>query len=116
MATNLVIDHRRSVARAREREAAWAELLDKSSESVDPQAAPDRHVAAADALRFVTTRLHALPERARRILLRHRIDGVSQRMLANEFAVSQSTIESDLRQAYRWLDDIRREWDEESPR
>jgi RNA polymerase sigma-70 factor (ECF subfamily) len=116
MATNLVIDHRRASVRASERDAAWAELLDKSSESIDPQASADRRMDAKNALSFVTDRLHALPERARRVLLRHRIDGVSQRLLALEVGVSQTTIESDLRLAYRWLDDARRDWDEEKRR
>jgi RNA polymerase sigma-70 factor (ECF subfamily) len=112
MATNLVIDNRRSALRSSERDAAWAELLDQSNDSVDQDAGPERRLAAADALRFVSERLHQLPERARRILLRHRIDGVSQRLLVQEFGVSQSTVENDLRRAYHWLDEVRREWDE----
>lgn len=49
------------------------------------------------------------------MLLRHRVDGVSQRLLASEFGVSRSTVESDLRLAYRWLEALRRDMDEEFP-
>jgi len=115
-ATNLMIDHRRAQTQSRARDQAWAELSDQSAESSDPRPSVDRVLDGELRLRVVKQRLDELPERARRILLRHRIDGLSQRLIAREMAVSQSTVESDLRLAYRWLDEVRRDLDEEKPR
>jgi RNA polymerase sigma-70 factor (ECF subfamily) len=115
-ATNLMIDHRRAQTQARSRDQAWAELSDQSADSVDPGPSADRVLEGELRMRFVTQRLDELPERARRILLRHRVDGLSQRLIAREMALSQSTVESDLRLAYGWLDDVQRELDEENPR
>ena len=112
-ATNLMIDHRRSLQQAQARERAWAELADRTEASSDPAPSAEREIDAREQLEVVRTRLHELPERARRILLRHRVDGLSQRAIAAEFHVSQSTVESDLRLAYRWLDDLRRQLDKE---
>jgi hypothetical protein len=50
MGTNLAIDHRRAAVQASERDASGAELLDKSSESIDPQASADRRMDAKNAL------------------------------------------------------------------
>ena len=115
-ATNLIIDHRRAQTQARTRDGAWAELLDQSAETVDPRPSAEREVDGRRHLQLVRQRLDELTDRARRILLRHRIDGVSQRLIASEFGISQSTVESDLRAAYRWLDELRRQLDEEKPR
>ncbi len=114
-ATNLMIDQRRSRAQAGQRDRAWAELLDRSAESVDQEPSPERRLDAAQRAALVQKRLAALPERARSILLRHRVDGISQRMIASEYGVSQSTVESDLRTAYRLLDRLRDELHEENP-
>ena len=43
---------------------------------------------------------------------RHRIEGVSQRQIADEFGVSLSTVESDLRRAYGRIVAVRRAIDE----
>jgi RNA polymerase sigma-70 factor (ECF subfamily) len=115
-ATNLMIDHRRAQTQARARDQAWAELSDQSADSIDPRPSADRIVDGESRMRLFKQRLDDLPERARRILLRHRVDGLSQRLIAREFGLSQSTVESDLRLAYCWLDEVRRELDEENPR
>lgn len=115
-ATNLMIDRRRAETQARSRDGAWAELSDRSAEAVDPQPTAERLLADRRQLDLVQRRLATLPERARRIFQRHRIDGVSQRLIAAEYGISQSTVESDLRQAYRLLDEVRRQLDEEAPR
>jgi RNA polymerase sigma-70 factor (ECF subfamily) len=115
-ATNLMIDHRRAQTQARARDQAWAELSDQSAHSIDPRPSADRVLEGETRLRLFKQRLEELPERARRVLLRHRVDGVSQRLIAREFGLSQSTVESDLRLAYRRLDEVRRDLDEEKPR
>jgi RNA polymerase sigma-70 factor (ECF subfamily) len=57
--------------------------------------------------------IDALGQRAAAIFRRHRIDGVGQRDIAQEFGVSISTVESDLRRAYRAVIETRRRFDEE---
>jgi RNA polymerase sigma-70 factor (ECF subfamily) len=115
-ATNLMIDHRRAESQARARDQAWAELSDQSSSIIDPRPSADRVLDGGIRLQLVKARLNELPDRARRILLRHRVDGLSQRLIASEMALSQSTVESDLRFAYRWLDELQRHLDEEKQR
>jgi len=51
-----------------------------------------------------------LGARTAAMLRRHRIDGLSQRQVADEMGVSLSTVESDLRTAYRAM----LEWKERS--
>ena len=115
-ATNLMIDHRRSRVQAQERDHHWSDASDRGAASIDPAPPADRVLEARQRAELVRARLAELPERARAILLRHRVDGVSQREIAREYGVSQSTVESDLRTAYRWLDALRHEMDEEKPR
>ena len=52
--------------------------------------------------------LDGLGPRVAAVFRRHRVDGAPQRQLAEEFGVSLSTVESDLRAAYRALS----EWKE----
>jgi RNA polymerase sigma-70 factor (ECF subfamily) len=111
-----MIDFRRSQVQAQERDQHWSEASDRGADSVDPAPPADRVLAARQRAELVRARLSQLPERARAILLRHRVDGISQREIAQEFGVSQSTVESDLRAAYRWLEALRHEMDEEKPR
>ena len=61
------------------------------------------------ALRKMHFLLHA---RAVAIFRRSRIDGIAQRVIAQEFGVSISTVESDLRQVYRVLIELRERLDE----
>lgn len=111
-ATNLVIDWRRSRRQANLRDAAWAEINDRTSESVDQLPTSDRAIDAKDRLNELAQKLERLPERTRAILIGHRVEGKPQRQLAMELGVSISTIESDLRQAYRLLSDLRDRWNE----
>lgn len=111
-ATNLMIDWRRARQQATKRDAAWADTNDRSTESVDQLPAADRAIEARQHLQELSAELDTLPERARRVLIAHRVDGKAQRELALELGVSISTIESDLRQAYRLLANLRQRWNE----
>jgi RNA polymerase sigma-70 factor (ECF subfamily) len=48
-----------------------------------------------------------------KIFRRSRIDGIAQRAIAEEFGVSISTVEGDLRAIYRVLAELRERLDEE---
>lgn len=112
-ATNLMIDHRRSESQGRRREDEWSSLADRLGNSVANDPGPDRGLDAQRRLSVVERELQKLPPRALAIFREHRLEGRTQRDIAARFGVSASTVESDLRQAYRLLDDIRRRLDEE---
>jgi len=112
-ATNLMIDHRRSEFQGRRREDEWSSLADRLGNSVANDPGPDRGLDAQRRLSVVERELQKLPPRALAIFREHRLEGRTQRDIAARFGISASTVESDLRQAYRLLDDIRRRFDEE---
>jgi RNA polymerase sigma-70 factor (ECF subfamily) len=112
-ATNLMIDHRRSEFQGRRREDEWSSLADRLGNSVANDPGPDRGLDAQRRLSVVERELQKLPPRALAIFREHRLEGRTQRDIAARFGISASTVESDLRQAYRLLDDIRRRLDEE---
>jgi len=112
-ATNLMIDHRRAEFQGRRREDEWSGLADRLGTSVANDPGPERGLDAERRLALVRRELQNLPARALAIFKEHRLEGRTQREIAVQFGVSASTVESDLRHAYRLLDDIRRRFDEE---
>jgi RNA polymerase sigma-70 factor (ECF subfamily) len=109
--TNLIIDRRRAETQRRKRDEHWAEASDLARD-LAPSPGPDRQIEGQRTLAAVTQALKALPPRARTVLLRHRVDGETQRSIAASLGISQSTVESDLRAAYLLLHDLRRRLDE----
>lgn len=112
-ATNLMIDRRRSEAQAARREQEWSGLMDRLPGAAANDPGPDRKLEGRRTLARVDEELAKLPPRALAVFRAHRIDGRAQREIAAAMGLSQSTIESDLRTAYRLLDDLRRKLDEE---
>lgn len=104
----LMIDRYRSRRQAERRDQAWEDLR-QSLATTAPS--PDREVSARQEAARAAQVLQALAPRKAAIFRRVRIDGLSQRSAAEEFGVSLSTVESDLREATRALvklkDDIR---------
>lgn len=113
IADSLMIDRFRSLRQAAKRDRDWTELhADTASGAADTPSA-DRQVAARDFMRLVAELLARLePPRVAEVFRRHRIDGVPQRQVSQEFGVSLSTVESDLRIAYRALADLKERHDE----
>jgi len=110
-ANNLMLDRYRSVQQAAKRDSDWASVATSGSEEAeDPNA--ERPIIAREHLRLAEERLDALGARAAAIFRRHRIDGVAQKVIARELNVSLSTVEADLRSAYRAMIDLRRSLDE----
>ena len=105
-ANRLMIDRYRSVQQAALRDDAWASL---AAEPGGASAAPsaERIIAGKQALREVEQALSAAGQRVAIAFRRHRVDGVSQRDVAAELGVSLSTVEADLRRAYRVLAQLR---------
>lgn len=113
IADSLMIDRFRSLRQAAKRDRDWTEIhADMSSGASDTPSA-DRQVAARDFVRLAAELLARLePPRIAEVFRRHRIDGVPQRQVAEEFGVSLSTVESDLRIAYRALAELKERHDE----
>lgn len=112
-ATNLMIDRRRSEAYAHRRDIEWSGLADRLPGSAANEPGPDRNIDGRRRLALVEAELAKLPSRALSIFRQHRIDGRTQREIAAAMGLSASTIESDLRMAYRLLAELKDKLDEE---
>ena len=113
VADSLMIDRFRSNRQATKRERDWSDVNSGTAPGVSDAPSPERQVAARDFIRLVAELLARLePPRIAQVFRRHRIDGVPQRQVAEEFGVSLSTVESDLRVAYRALADLKERHDE----
>ena len=113
VADSLMIDRFRSRRQAAKRDKDWTELNTGTTPGVSDAPSAERQLAARDVVRLVAELLARLePPRSAEVFRRHRIDGVPQRQVAEEFGVSLSTIESDLRTAYRALADLKERHDE----
>jgi len=110
-ANNLMLDRYRSRQQAEKRDTAWTESVTSASGESDAPSG-ERVLIARQQLAQVLGTLEKLGPRAATIFRRHRIDGIAQRDIAKEMGISLSTVESDLRLAYRAMIDVRRRFDE----
>ena len=110
-ADRLMIDKFRSQRQASLRERAWSEAQPGMSDHT-PGPTAERHVAANQELKLVERTVADLGERPAAIFRRHRIEGISQRVIAEELGISISTVESDLRRVYGALVELRSTLDE----
>jgi RNA polymerase sigma-70 factor (ECF subfamily) len=110
-ANNLMLDRYRATRQAVQRDIAWTEAATTIPGQSD-QPAGERPLIAREQLRIVQQALDALGDRTAAIFRRHRLDGVAQRDVAREMGVSLSTVEADLRKAYRAMIDLRRSFDD----
>lgn len=110
-ANNLMLDRYRSRQQATKRDHDWTDAATTvPGQSDDPSS--ERRLIAREQLRLAQQALDALGERPAAIFRRHRIDGAGQREIAAEFGVSLSTVEADLRRAYRAMIELRSSFDE----
>ena len=105
MVYTAVLDRRRGERRAAARDATWHNPANLAEDTVE-QADAERRLIAVQTLQAVEARLTALGDPAAAIFRRHRIDGVTQRRLAEEFGMGLSTVEKHLRRAYAVLLDL----------
>lgn len=103
----LMIDRYRATRQAGHRERDWSEATGGAVPGVSDAPSVERHLIGRQHALVVAETLEALGPRVAAIFRRHRIDGIPQRQVAEEFGVSLSTVESDLRRAYRALAEIR---------
>lgn len=111
-ADTLMIDRFRSARQAQRRDREWSEAHDGTLPGVSDSPSAERHLIGREQTRLVMETLNALGHRPAAIFRRHRVDGIPQRLLAEEFGVSLSTVESDLRRAYAALAALKERIDE----
>lgn len=111
-ADTLMIDRYRSARQAQRREREWSGANDGTVPGVSDSPSAERHLIGREQARLVLETLNALGYRPAAIFRRHRVDGIPQRLLAEEFGVSLSTVESDLRRAYAALAALKERIDE----
>ncbi|RYG20620.1 MAG: RNA polymerase sigma factor [Caulobacteraceae bacterium] len=105
MVYTATLDRRRGERRAAARNSVWSSPANLPDDGVEPADA-ERRLIAAQTLAQVEARLEAIGDPAAAIFRRHRIDGVTQRLLAEEFRMGLSTVEKHLRRVYAALLDL----------
>lgn len=100
-ANNLMLDRHRALRQAAKRDRDWSETVGGDVPGQSDAPAGERVLIAREEARMAALALEAVGARAAAVFRRHRIDGVAQRVIATEMGISLSTVESDLRQAYR---------------
>lgn len=111
-ANNLMLDRYRSERQSERREQDWIDASDAPASVVVAPPPGEAGLIAREQLLAVEVELKSLGDRAATIFRRHRLDGVPQRDIAAELGVSLSTVESDLRRAYRAMMELQRRFDE----
>ena len=113
VANRLMIDRHRSRRQEVLREREWTDTVADTATGKSDAPGADRTLAAIQMAALVAALLDGLePPRVGQIFRRHRVDGVPQRQIAEEFGVSLSTVEADLRKAYAALAQFRERHDE----
>ncbi|WP_059150495.1 RNA polymerase sigma factor [Novosphingobium barchaimii] len=107
----LMIDRFRSQRQAGARDRDWSDVNAGDPPGVSAEPSAERRIAAAQEAASVLALLDGLGPRIAAIFRRHRIDGAPQKTIAADMNISLSTVESDLRVAYRAL----AEWKERAP-
>lgn len=107
VANTVMIDRYRSIRQATQREHDWVETASGGDPAISQAPSAERVLLGREQLERVSRSLEALGPRVAGVLRRHRIDGIAQRQVAEEFGISLSTVESDLRAAYRAIAEAR---------
>lgn len=108
IADNQLLDRHRANGRRTRRETGWGEETAGSSISTEHSLIAREGLAAAEEA------LIGLGERTHSILMRYRVDGMSQKDIAAELGVSLSLVEKHLQRAYRALVAVRRRFQAET--
>lgn len=111
MLNNMAHTRRRTEARQQARDADWlgapAGAVTAEMEMPDLSPDPETTLLARDHLARVEARLAKLPERTAHVFRQHRIEGVSQKIIARDLGISLSAVEKHLQRAYAAVLDIR---------
>ena len=114
MASNLLLDRRRSSVSRSRREQEWGIGGKGSAVEIDDEPSAEDRLIARERLKSVSAALAALPERTVAIFHRFRLDGETQRAIADDLGISLSAVEKHLQRAYRSVIDAKLKLDVES--
>lgn len=103
MANNLLHDHRRGRRRQQTRDDHWARNQVGTDLERDARPSPEESAIARDELYRVNEAIASMPDRTAQILKMYRLDGVSQKAIAESLGLSLSAVEKHLQRAYRKL-------------
>jgi RNA polymerase sigma-70 factor (ECF subfamily) len=113
MANNLMLDRYRSATRRERREQDWAEGAGGVMADPSEDIAIDERLILNERLEEARNVLRSLGPRVELVFRRFRIEGVGQRLIADELGVSLTTVEKDLQKAYRAMIALKRKMDTE---
>jgi RNA polymerase sigma factor (sigma-70 family) len=111
MANNLLHDHRRGRRRQQARDDRWTRNRIGPDLEKDAAPSPEESAITRDELERVNEALALMPDRTAQILKMYRLDGLSQKSIANSLDLSLSAVEKHLQRAYRKLLVLREELD-----
>lgn len=114
VANSLMIDRYRSQHKAQAREREWSAAQMLSGEA-SPQPSAEREVFAAREAARVLAMLDGLGARVAQVFRLHRVEGMAQKDVARKVGIGLSTVEGDLRKAYRALEEWKRHGEGEEP-
>jgi RNA polymerase sigma-70 factor (ECF subfamily) len=107
---NLLLDRRRAALRSQRRDQDWHDL-GSGAPGVSEAPSGERVLIAREQLAEAEAALKALGERTDFVFRRFRVEGASQRAIADELGISLSAVEKHLQKAYRALIKVRRRFD-----
>lgn len=113
MANNLMLDRYRSAIRRERREQDWAEGAGGVMADPTDDVPVDERIILAQRLDEARAVLRDLGPRVELIFRRFRIEGVGQKVIAEELGVSLTTVEKDLQKAYRAMLTLKQKLDTE---
>lgn len=115
MADNLILDRWRSDIRRQRRDDQWTDAVGGTRIDMSEQPSAERVLLARERLRIVERTLSDLGERTSAIFRAFRVEGISQRDIAQSTGISLSAVEKHLQKAYRALANINSPTDADSP-
>lgn len=113
VANNLMLDRYRSATRRERREQDWAEGAGGVMADPSEDIAIDERLILTERLEEARAILRSLGPRVELVFRRFRIEGVGQRLIAEELGVSLTTVEKDLQKAYRAMIALKQRLDTE---
>lgn len=112
-ANNLMLDRYRSATRRERREQDWSEGAGGVMADPAEATAIDERMILNERLEQARAVLRALGPRVELVFRRFRIEGVGQKVIAEELGVSLTTVEKDLQKAYRAMLALKQKFDTE---
>ena len=99
MLNNMAHTRRRAEMRRQSRDAGWLETRQDGDADRTPDA--ETALASREELHRVEARLRDLPDRTAHVFRQYRVEGVSQKEIAQDLGISLSAVEKHLQRAYK---------------